>query len=145
MEILHKAKTLNGKWIEGFYCSRADTTYCCKDDYDNSPPVETHHFIAMDCVTDWGMPNSLKLKEIDVNTLCVYTGVKDKKRRKIFTNDIVKKGFDNFVVRFDEEQCKFDFFTNKNCPQAGFNAFISDFVEIIGNEIDNPELIAEKG
>lgn len=34
-EILFKAKLkTNDRWIEGFYCSMRETTYCIKEDYD---------------------------------------------------------------------------------------------------------------
>ena len=49
---LCKAKLLNSdEWIEGYYASRKDTTYCFKEDYENHP-VKTHHYILIDEMTD---------------------------------------------------------------------------------------------
>ena len=65
---LCKAKLLNSdEWIEGYYASRKDTTYCFKEDYENHP-VKIHHYILRDEMTDWGLPNELRAYEIDVNT-----------------------------------------------------------------------------
>lgn len=64
-EILFKAKLkTNDRWIEGFYCSMRETTYCIKEDYDRNP-VPIHHCIAVDEMTDWGLPNKLRLYEVD--------------------------------------------------------------------------------
>ena len=93
-EILFKAKPYDWKtnqshnsWIEGFYLSRAETTYCVKEDYERHP-VETLHFIAEECMTDWGLPNEFRLIRIDPETLCQYSGLTDKNKTKIFENDI---------------------------------------------------------
>lgn len=93
-EILFKAKPHDWKtnpshnrWIEGFYLSRAETTYCFAEDYERYP-VETLHFIAEEIMTDWSLPNDFRLIKIDPDTLCQYSGLTDKNRTKIFENDI---------------------------------------------------------
>lgn len=76
-------------WIEGFYLERKETSYCFKEDYEKYP-VATLHFIAEECMTDWGMPNDFQMHEIDPDTLCQFTGWYDNARNKIFENDIVE-------------------------------------------------------
>lgn len=58
-EILFKAKLKDrNQWVEGFYCSMRETTYCFAEDYERHP-VPLRHMIAVDTMTDWGMPNQL--------------------------------------------------------------------------------------
>ncbi len=64
-DILFRAKLKDTNyWAEGFYCSMRETTYCCEEDYKRHP-VPLHHLIAVDEMTDWGMPNRLRLYEIN--------------------------------------------------------------------------------
>lgn len=77
--ILFKAKSINphsmGKWIEGFYANKKETTYCFTEDYERFP-VKTLHYIICDEMTDWGLPNRLRAYDVDGNTLCMSTGIK---------------------------------------------------------------------
>lgn len=164
-EVLFKAKLKDWKtnpnrnrWIEGYYLSKEETTYCVKEDYERFP-VKTLYYIAEECMTDWGLPNEFRLYEIDPETICQLIQT-DKVR--VWENDIVRWEDDDeciSVIRYDEENARFVFddYGVKGCLMEygwdedaggfgkvdtnGFNDFYSFGFEVIGNTIDNPELI----
>ena len=154
-EILFKAKKINnGMWVEGGHCECAETTYCCKEDYERNP-VPIHHYIAVEKMTDWGLPNELTLQEVKPDTICQYTGLKDKNGKKVFENDIIKNIFGKAYapVRFGKYQNCFD---STSADHVGFYVdwnekydFRKDLgywidmvdAEVVGNVFDNPELL----
>ena len=135
-EILFKAKRKdNGEWVYG------DILH----DYDNEPRA----------IRDYCGSNP-----IAPETVCQYTGLKDKNGKLIWENDIVR-------IQFDNDDCPFP---NKDIKKRIGKVFFSDFraswsfamgrngskclnndlfkyvqngnrVEIIGNIFDNPELL----
>lgn len=112
-EILFRAKLKNWKtnpykniWIEGFYLKRKETTYCFTEDYEKYP-VKTLHFIAVEEMTDWGLPNEFKLYEIDPDTLCQFVGWNDNHKTKIFENDVVE------IVSSPKRSCKYLIWWNR--------------------------------
>lgn len=151
-EILFKAK-LKGRnqWIEGFYCSMRETTYCFAEDYERHS-VPLHHLIAVDEMTDWGLPNQLRLYEIDPETLCEYTGLTDKNGKKIWENDICdRKEKYSEVVKMNEGDWSLDYsymfgkeYGDSFC-NLGFYVTERKCVEVIGNIFDNPELLVQEG
>lgn len=137
-EVLFKAK-LKGRsqWIEGFYCSMRETTYCFAEDYERHP-VPLHHLIAVDEMTDWGLPNRLQLYEIDPETLCEYTGLTDKNGKKIFENDLVRYRDTVSTVQYGEYNC--------SCCNGVYGWFFdggdireNESYEIVGNKFDDTE------
>lgn len=140
MEILFKAKLKNWKtnsqqnrWVEGFYLNRKETTYCFKEDYERFP-VKTLHFIAVESMTDWGLPNKFDIYEIDPDTLCMFTGQMDINNTKIWENDYVKVSDDIYTITWQKDDAMFaleDFsiiesFKNIDCK----------WCEVIGNTFD---------
>ena len=144
-KILFKGLDKDNKkiWHTGYYWKTDDTTYCFKEDYD-AYPNNTHHYILFDRMTDWGLPNKTYQAEIDVETLCEYTGMLDKNGKKIWENDIVKC-MDKEINRKFVGTVKFN-----NCSFCISNSFSSNYrwldyeIEVIGNIFDNPELL-ERG
>ena len=141
-KILFKGLDKDNKkiWHIGYYWKTDDTTYCFKEDYDANPN-NTHHYILFDRMTDWGLPNKKYQAEIDVETLCEYTGMLDKNGNKIWENDIVKC-MDKEINRKFVGTVKFN-----SCSFCISNSFSSNYrwldyeIEVIGNIFDNPELL----
>lgn len=143
-EILFKAKRIdNGEWVYGNYA------FC-------------------DCYLkqqDYIFQNKPLEYAIDKNTLCQYTGLKDKNGKKIWENDIV---FDDelcSLVIWDELSARFvvvDYGTKGCLMEYGFDEYAGEYgvvdtngfddfcddanviFEVIGNRFDNPELL-ERG
>ena len=167
-EILFKAKRKdNGEWVEGYYCKIDETTYCVEEDYKRFP-VPTHHYILVEIMTDWGLPNRFLQYGIDPDTLCQYTGLADKNGGKIWENDILighgndrdlsKVVFGEFnvidaetlevvdrVIGWHTEVIKTDVLSKCEpfclpMPLTDFYIERSEF-EVFGNVFDNPELL----
>lgn len=172
-EVLFRAKLKDWKtnpehnrWVEGFYLKRKETTYCFAEDYEKYP-VKILHFIAEECMTDWGMPNDFRLYEIDPDTLCQFVGWNDNHKTKIFENDIVEmvsspKRSYKYLIWWNREMSLMDAvpldgidfnehdYWNGHYPNFHYETFCTmlqdpwgDFsdVKVIGNIIDNPELV----
>ena len=80
----------------------------------------------------WGMTNDIpNMVEVDPETVCQCTAMPDKNNKLIFENDIAIKH--NNDAAWELAQC--------GCAMYGF--FDVDFgeIEVIGNAIDNPELL----
>ena len=162
-EVLFKAKLQDwktnpqhNKWVEGYYLSREETTYCFTEDYEKFP-VKTLHYIAVDSMTDWGLPNEFRCYEIDPDTLCQYTNKNDIDGNKVWENDIVKywnyHDGDNYAqIKFGTYQSCFDKRESKHHgfyvdwkdnmrKDLGYWFEWSDNTNIVGNIFDNPEIL----
>lgn len=161
-EILFRAKLKDWKtnpehnrWVEGFYLKRKETTYCFAEDYEKYP-VKTLHFIAEECMTDWGLPNGFRLYEIDPDTLCQYTEMNDKENHKIWENDIIEE-FNSSGDAWNLSQIVFSDHSlnlgwcvkgiktlheyNRRLFEVGFGKNNANKCVVIGNIFDNPDLL----
>ena len=154
----------NGEWVHGYYACLNDTTYCFKEDYEMHPD-NTKHYIIVDEMTDWGLPNKHKLIEVDPDTVCQCIGWIDSYQTPIFEKDIVEfigPSTDRVLVCWCNEMNEmnavpldgimfdgFDYW-NAKYPKFTYSDFCcmlqdpyGDFKEIkvVGNIVDNPELL----
>lgn len=153
-EILFKAKRKdNGEWVEGYYCKINETAYCVEEDYKRFP-VPTHHYILVETMTDWGLPNRFLQFEIDPDTICQYTGLTDKKDKKIWESDIVTITLecDDYLIPSETGIVEYSYGQYElkvKAPdgQEAYSNLINKLseapfeIEKLGNVFDNPELL----
>ena len=118
-EILFRGKTLLGKWIEG--------------DLLNYLGCGKVH-IAQNYKGAGG-------QEVDPSTVGQYTGLIDKRGKKIFEGDIIKWGFKPCVVKWDEYNASFCLYVYGTIKVAGFNQETMNLKKVAGNMYDSPELL----
>lgn len=127
---LYKAKRLdNGEWIVGGLVRYGFT---CKEKY----------YIVPDYASD------LYAMEIDPNTICRCTGLKDKNGNLIWENDIVKCLYncydENYVyigkMIYKEDTCRFVAVNSESTDYEWWD----EEKEVIGNIFDNPELLNKR-
>ena len=138
-EILFKAKRADtGEWVEGYYIYHINRTICPIG--DSIKPEDEQHVIMQDGFSDWNMPRDTVHFDIAPETLCQYTGLKDKNGNRIWENDIVKIGA-NTLVRWNEK------YAGWCLTQKGwmYDHFFGEAIspcdcEVVGNVFDNPDL-----
>lgn len=93
----------------------------------------------------WGMTNDIpNMVEVDPETVCQCTAMPDKNNKLIFENDIAIKHNDDdkelYLIRWSEDYAAWEL---AQCGCAMYGFFDVDFgeIEVIGNAIDNPELL----
>ena len=142
-QILFRGKRVNnGKWVEG---------YLFDDGYQ-----EPRHVFVGGLVIDeykgtacdkWYI-NGINFCDVDPDTICQYTGEKDKNGQKIFDGDILEAHLDD---SFPEDVTRVSV-TWENMKWCMVQKWMNPYPfetgewknwEVIGNIFDNPELIGE--
>lgn len=143
-EILFKAKRIdNGEWVEGYYAF-----------------IDNVHYIYTGSLCNGGLYVVAERFEIDIDTLCQYTGLTDKNGKKIWENDVVKcidKNSDSefiAVIEFGNSNSFYSWgYQLKHIKGDEPNLDILLWIdmeetgatcEAIGNIFDNPELLEVK-
>ena len=135
-EIKFRAKTCKGEWVEGLLAHKDDKWYISNKA---------------------GMPFAF---EVRPETICQYTGLKDKNGKEIWENDIVCFQFDNDnctlpytdtkkrygKIFFSDYRASFAIAMGRNGSKSMNNDLFKyvqcgNRVEVIGNIFDNPELL----
>ncbi|WP_072524951.1 YopX family protein [Clostridium sp. Marseille-P3244] len=124
-EILFRAKRIdNGEWVEGNYV-KAELIH--EDGYE-------HYIIET--------MRRGKTYEIDPETLCQYTGLKDKNGNRIWENDIVSGYFNHKkITGFIKYGSNAVYYIEREGSYGIHLDNSEDWLEVIGNIFDNPELL----
>lgn len=133
---LFKAKRQdNGKWVTGHYAvignknviiEKSAKDYFCIDNGENR--------------------HGNQIYEVNSKTICQCTGLKDKNGKLIWENDIVIYRDDikeEYVIAWEQNKACFEY-QQCSCSMLNFDELSGCEVEVIGNIIDNPELLEGK-
>lgn len=148
-EILFKAKQIdNGEWIEGSLIDLdIDSGYC----YIVPPYKKASILPIIFLITD-------RMKLVDPETLCQFTGLCDKNGNKIWENDIIKYHFGEICAPI-KYGCYQNCFDSQKTEHVGFYVDWPDgkclrkdlgyWINMVdtmpvGNIFDNPELLQEE-
>ena len=118
----------NGEWVEGYL----SYPFCTKKGN------ESYYFYAKDSL------DFFCRCVVDASTICQCTAMPDKNNKLIFENDIAIKHNDDdkepYLIRWSENYAAWEL---AQCGCAMYGFFDVDFgeIEVIGNAIDNPELL----
>lgn len=124
----------DGEWVFGglSYCKKTNAYFITNMGKDHISYIGFH-------------------QEVDSNTICQCTGLKDKNGRVIWENDIIKhyndethsESYCTGTVLWDENYAGFYRISNEyglSKPRISSDCIY----EVIGNVFDNPELLEEK-
>lgn len=128
-----KARSLNSReFVEGYLYEHCPPLQCIVDkDY---VPEKSSWFVLKTSFADWNMPRQVDFIEIDKDTICSCTGLRDKNDKYIFEHDIVKMrkygtGYMETEVYFKDGKFAVD------GSNYGFKDIKSDSMEIVGTTI----------
>lgn len=136
-EILFRAKRIdNGEWQEGYL-------------FDDGMVETKHYFVGWICVEpykgtacDTWTITGIDFCEIDPETICQYTGLKDKNGNRIWENDIVSGYFNHKkITGFIKYGSNAVYYIEREGSYGIHLDNSEDWLEVIGNIFDNPELL----
>ncbi len=86
-----------------------------------------------------GVVEDFDIIEVIPETVCEYTGLTDKNRRKIFEGDIVKIGLEYYEVWWNCDSSSITLSSENE--SRGLYLSRNETIEVTGNVFDDPELL----
>ncbi len=128
----------NGEWVQGNFVHSEDS----EDGWETLiiPVVESNMY------TDGGIRGNLGFEnwfQVNKNTICQCTGLKDKNSNLIWENDIVETQCGKAVVVWDKSEWRIKWIDDL-IWRKDLHYWVNDNswrIEVIGNKFDNPELL----
>lgn len=135
-EILFKAKRKdNGEWVEGYYTECRGETFI---------GIDTSSMFEIFC------PPVIRWFKVNSETLCQFTGLYDKNRKRIWENDILMAHLDESYpedVTYETVEWGVDGWVTHEAGSTDreyLDEFDTEYFEVVGNIFDNPELLQEE-
>lgn len=117
---LYRGKRIdNGEWVEGCYVL-----------------IDNHYYIYTGSLCNGGLYVVAERFEIQIDTLCQCTGYEG-----IYERDIIRYDYEEYVIKWSDDSLRWEatsLETDVSVPLGDINP---DYMVVIGNEIDNPELL----
>ena len=132
-EILFRGKRIdNGEWVEGIL-------FNAKEDMFIIPHGNEYRYDELE-----GLAFDVYGCKVNPSTVVQYTGLADKNGVKIFEGDIVKSALCLYVVVWNNANAMFCLRDPASKVSYDFFSYFGDYLTVIGNIHDNPELIGGK-
>lgn len=134
---LFKAKRIdNGEWICGDLIKTlgSNRSWISSEDVDEA----RLRLISWNCA-EW------RAYEVDTDTICQCTGLKDKNVKMIWDNDIVNTQYGKAIVVWDKSEWRIKWIDDV-VWRKDLHFWVTENtygVEVIGNKFDNPDLISQ--
>lgn len=128
-EILFRGKSIDtGEWVNGYLVKKIDPLYT---------DIETHCILHQERDNVGRLYPLATWTRVDVETVGQFTGLTDKNGVRIFEGDIIKHNEKLFEIKYSTELARY----LATLPNGVFNPVAMQNCEVIGNIIDNPELL----
>ena len=138
--LFHAKRVDNGEWVEGSLVTGVFFRLGQEIPYMFCPNLADY-----DCFEDFSEENGIF--EVEPSTICQCTGLRDKNGKLIWEHDILSGHIDNEFPE-DETRERVVWHENGWCTSEPgcddydkLDDFDSENFEVIGNMIDNPELL----
>ena len=134
----------NGEWVEGNLIQNSDA----EDGWEAIIiPTKNSNMFTKHIKHGYGDLGYENWYRVDPSTICQCTGLKDKRGKLIWENDIIKNDKGNLYKAFwqdDHYQFSWVCVKSEKLPigaKWNFDCFRGYEIEIAGNAFDNPELL----
>ena len=126
----------SNQWLYGYYSKLYD-----KETNNIEAVISYQHFETADTSFPFPSVDIIDVK-VDEETVGQYTGLKDKNGVQIFDGDILKEGNQIILVLWNEKYASFTLHCNNwACLSFFYEDINPEDCEVVGNNIDNPDLL----